>query len=351
MDHLSQFVYQGALLGASTLAAINLVNNTAATVGAQQVSPATYWEGKGWKTAATAGSQSVRYRAYVEPIQGTSAPDGMWRLQTSIAGGAFANGFNVYSDGSIGVQGEDAQSGVYAITIPANRKIRSNGGSMSLVTTVDLLIEIGSSRFLTLTSPTNILNWTGQSRIYNNADGVLMFTDDAATSFSRLALGGSTSSYPAIKRNGAALNFRLADDSANAAVTMGALTASGTVTLSNYASGFLQVDGSGVVSVGTPAGSGYTIVNVTTTSSSPAQTSGDIILLVNTTTAGGNVTINLPTAVGNTARFTIKKIDSASNTVTVDANGTQTIDGALTIDLRGRSSATLVSNNANWFII
>lgn len=97
---------------------------------------------------------------------------------------------------------------------------------------------------------------------------------------------------------------------------------------------------------------GYTIVNVTTTSSSPAQASGDIVILVDTATAGGNVTINLPTAVGNTAKFTIKKIDSSGvNKVIVDANGSQTIDGDLTVDLFNRSAVTLVSNNSNWFII
>ena len=45
-----------------------------------------------------------------------------------------------------------------------------------------------------------------------------------------LCLGGTTSSFPAIKRNAAAINLRLADDSADAALTCGAITASGNVT-------------------------------------------------------------------------------------------------------------------------
>ena len=41
-----------------------------------------------------------------------------------------------------------------------------------------------------------------------------MFLSDGAGSFGRLQLGGTTSSFPSIKRNGAAIDFRLADDSA-----------------------------------------------------------------------------------------------------------------------------------------
>jgi hypothetical protein len=46
------------------------------------------------------------------------------------------------------------------------------------------------------------------------------------------AMGGTTSSFPAIKRNAAALNFRLADDSADCDITAAALTLSGNLTIS-----------------------------------------------------------------------------------------------------------------------
>jgi hypothetical protein len=45
------------------------------------------------------------------------------------------------------------------------------------------------------------------------ADGVLTLSDNAATSFGRLNFGGSTSSFPALKRNTTAIQVRLADDS------------------------------------------------------------------------------------------------------------------------------------------
>ncbi len=61
-------------------------------------------------------------------------------------------------------------------------------------------------------------------------------------------------------------------------------------------------------------------------------------------------TITLPTAVGITGtNYRIK--NSGTWTITVDANGTQTIDGQLTQTLNQRDSLTIVSNGANWLIV
>jgi len=67
---------------------------------------------------------------------------------------------------------------------------------------------------------------------------------------------------------------------------------------------------------------------------------------------GGAVTITLPTAVGDTNLYTIKKTDSSANTVTVVGNGGQTIDAsANAIITQQYTSITLKSDNSNWFII
>jgi hypothetical protein len=64
-------------------------------------------------------------------------------------------------------------------------------------------------------------------------------------------------------------------------------------------------------------------------------------------------TVTLPTAVGISGRvYYIKKIDSSFNIVTIDANGTETIDGALTKKLATQyESIKLMSNGANWIIL
>jgi len=57
------------------------------------------------------------------------------------------------------------------------------------------------------------------------SDGVMRLQDSTAATFNRLQFGGTTSSFPALKRNGAALDVRLADDSAYAALVGSQLTA------------------------------------------------------------------------------------------------------------------------------
>lgn len=68
--------------------------------------------------------------------------------------------------------------------------------------------------------------WTLRSVIASPGDGVIRLTNNAQTDFSRLQLGGTTSSFPAIKRNGAAVDIRLADDSASAALNAATITGS-----------------------------------------------------------------------------------------------------------------------------
>ena len=81
-------------------------------------------------------------------------------------------------------------------------------------------------------SSTNLITGTqirigGQTRLSNRSDGVLQISDSSEAGLNRIQLGGTTSSFPALKRNGAALQIRLADDSANAALETSTLTATG----------------------------------------------------------------------------------------------------------------------------
>jgi hypothetical protein len=75
--------------------------------------------------------------------------------------------------------------------------------------------------------------------------------------------------------------------------------------------------------------------------------------LVSCDSSGGAFTLTLPTAVGLTGRvFTLKKTDSSFNAVTIDGNGTETIDGALTKKLSTQNEMIrIVSNGSNWLII
>lgn len=75
----------------------------------------------------------------------------------------------------------------------------------------------------------------------------------------------------------------------------------------------------------------------------------DIILV---DASSGSITINLPTAVGNTNLvFTIKRTDNSSNTVTVDANSTEIIEDEETKTLLFGDSMVIVSDGTQWWIL
>ena len=66
-----------------------------------------------------------------------------------------------------------------------------------------------------------------------------------------------------------------------------------------------------------------------------------------------NITINLPAAsTASGLQYHIKKIDASANTLTIDGNGSETIDGSLTKVISTQyNSITVVSDGSNWFII
>ena len=72
------------------------------------------------------------------------------------------------------------------------------------------------------------------------------------------------------------------------------------------------------------------------------------------TTSGGVMTITLPTAVGATGKaYTIKKIGTATdfNSVTIDGDGSETIDGLASIKIFGAGeSVIVVSDGTGWII-
>ena len=63
--------------------------------------------------------------------------------------------------------------------------------------------------------------WAGLTRMSSPSAGIIRLTDNAQTDFNRLQFGGTTSSFPALKRNGTTLEVKLADDSAYAPIAIG----------------------------------------------------------------------------------------------------------------------------------
>jgi len=90
---------------------------------------------------------------------------------------------------------------------------------------------------------------------------------------------------------------------------------------------------------------------IQTRSASYTATKNDDTILCSA--SGASMTITLPPVSGLIgARLTIKKIDSSANTVTIDGNSAETIDGAATKVLSTQwSTATLQSDGTAWFVL
>lgn len=101
-----------------------------------------------------------------------------------------------------------------------------------------------------------------------------------------------------------------------------------------------------------PAGSGfsYTVHTIDDTDSpyTVTETSGLVIFLIDAT--AGDVDIAIPTAVGNTAEYRFKRINSSANNVIVTPDGTETIDNAASQEILFENTAfTIISDNADWW--
>jgi hypothetical protein len=94
-----------------------------------------------------------------------------------------------------------------------------------------------------------------------------------------------------------------------------------------------------------PAGSGITrsIVSVSINTTAAATALTDYIYLVS-----GTTTLTLPTAVGNTNRYTVKNV---SGSTTIATTGGQTIDGNSTATIGINTSLDLTSDGTNWQIV
>lgn len=72
--------------------------------------------------------------------------------------------------------------------------------------------------------------WSTRSALTSSADGIILISNNGGTDFSRLQFGGSTSSFPSLKRSTNLIQARLADDSAFTGIQGLLVTAANAVT-------------------------------------------------------------------------------------------------------------------------
>lgn len=78
-----------------------LVNRLAAANGAQQWSPLLTFEGRGWKTTATAASKSVEALLGLRTVQGTTTPHGYLAIKLQIDGAGWVGGPEFWDEGNV----------------------------------------------------------------------------------------------------------------------------------------------------------------------------------------------------------------------------------------------------------
>jgi len=113
-----------------------------------------------------------------------------------------------------------------------------NGVIKGYINATELRLDTTSltPNYLFIGSATGTVGFASSTLIEPTANGTLKLSNYARTDFNRLMFGGSTSSFPALKRSTTTLQCRLADDSAYAQFDAlgysvgGAAGASGTVT-------------------------------------------------------------------------------------------------------------------------
>jgi hypothetical protein len=132
----------------------------------------------------------------------------------------------------------------------------SNAASLLMDLRTDAGSKFSVSKAGVLTTASSIysgnanLGFNTFGYIAAQSDGVWKLSNNAGSDFTRLQFGGTTSSFPALKRNGMALDIRLADDSAYAGLNLGYLGVNG--------NGALAMNSDGVLKVTNAAGTDFT---------------------------------------------------------------------------------------------
>ncbi len=328
--HINTDALGGTTTGTSlNSSGIFLSSTTAATNGAQQMSPAIVMRGNGYGTTGAA-SQTVDWKMQVLPIQGTT-PSAQLVFSPSINGATYTSPINFTSGGMI------------------------NAGT--LVTTG--AIVSGAASFM---------GWQGRSTMYSPTNGNIRITNQAGTDFGLLIFGDATSSFPALQRSGTGLIARLGDNSADAPFAASGLTLSGLTGTGTRLSTTSSTGVSGIITNGSD-GQVMTMVSGSPTWSAPANLTGgpvkvgmhivndadytiganDYVILYSSITTAR--TLTLPSAASNTNRMLIIKHSGDGPTAITLSTSIRESPTVTSTTIPQGFSYGLVSDGTDWWII
>ena len=325
---------QGRLTSASSgTAPVTSVTGTAPVVSSGGTTPAIsmaaanattngYLTSTDWSTFNSKGSGSVTSVATGTGLTGgpITTTGTVSLANTAVTAGSYGNA------STVGTFTVDAQG---RLTAASNSTIAIGVAAVSgaVANTVNVLAGTGLSGGGALTGNVtiNLANTAVTAGSYGNASTVGTFTVDAQGRLT--AAANSTISIPASQVTGSNITL------GNATLSLGGTTTSvGNLTVNN-----VTINGS--------------VANLVTKTTAYTATTADSTILGNA--SAGAFSITLPTSVGATGRlYTIKKVDSSANAVTIATTLSQTIDGQTTKPLSIQYDGVQVqSDGANWVVI
>jgi hypothetical protein len=127
------------------------------------------------------------------------------------------NGLSITENGQFTIKGAGANI--------VSFRNSSNVERLSLTNDGNLTISDGFfANYASFASGSNGVKIGSGLRVKNPEDGVMLLQNDNANNFNRLQLGGTTSSFPSIKKSGINLEVKLADDSGYGGIIAGYAT-------------------------------------------------------------------------------------------------------------------------------
>lgn len=170
--------------------------------------------------AADAASPVAQTIKFQDVVAGTSNTAGVnATIQAPAGTGTGAGGSLIFQVAPAGSSGTAKNAWATALTIDSNKLATFAAGAnfaAQVNNTGEFISTITGGGFRA--SASGWLYWNGKSVLSSPSDGVITVTNQAITDFTRLQFGGTTSSFPALKRSTTTLQVRLADDSAFTAI-------------------------------------------------------------------------------------------------------------------------------------
>ena len=141
-------------------------------------------------------------------------------VQSVVAGTTNTAGANLTITGSQGTGTGAGGSIIFQVALAG-----SSGTAQNALVTALTIASTTDATFANAVSAgaTSYIAFSSRSRLYSPADSIILLSNNGVSNFDRLQFGGTTSSFPAIKRSSASLIVRLADDTANAALESASL--------------------------------------------------------------------------------------------------------------------------------